>query len=287
MANLSAVPSPASIRTLTSSEQLAQLDSAAWDRLVSAAARPSPYLLSTWVRSWLAEPSFECEQCVVVAERDGELVGAAPFIVRKQGPARIASFVGVHESALGDILLAEGESSATSRSLLDGVVASARPHAFDVFGLPSDSHLARDRRRPHVDGRAGRVAGHRDARRLGRRVRAPRERAPPQQRPAARPPARRGRRRRLLVRDGRRWRPQGSPGRLRAAPDALGGAPRRLVLRHARRPALPARGAAAARRRGPLLDADRAHRRRGPRRSRPGSRSERASTSTATAMPRP
>ena len=142
MANLSQVAAPASLRTLTSSEQLAQLDSAAWDRLVSAAGRPSPYLLSTWVRSWLAEPSFECEQCVVVAEREGTLVGAAPFIVRKAGPARIASFVGVHESALGDILLAEGEQSATSRSLLAGVVAAAKPHAFDVFGLPSDSHLA-------------------------------------------------------------------------------------------------------------------------------------------------
>ena len=142
MANLSVTPAPSDLRTLTGSEQLAQLDSAAWDRLVSAAARPSPYLLSTWVRGWLAEPSFECEPCVVVAERDGALVGAAPFIVRKQSMTRIASFIGAHESALGDILLAPGEIPVQAKRLLDRVISSAKPDAFDVFGLPSNSHLA-------------------------------------------------------------------------------------------------------------------------------------------------
>ncbi|MDX6563800.1 MAG: hypothetical protein QOD65_3614, partial [Gaiellales bacterium] len=142
MANLSVTPAPSSLRTLTDSDQLAQLDSAAWDRLVSAAARPSPYLLSTWVRGWLSEPSFECEPCVVVAERDGALVGAAPFIVREQSMARIASFIGAHESALGDILLAPGELPGQAKRLLDAVVSSATPDAFDVFGLPSGSHLA-------------------------------------------------------------------------------------------------------------------------------------------------
>ena len=142
MPSLSVTPAPSSIRTLTAADQLAQLDSAAWDQLVSAAARPSPYLLSTWVRGWLAEPSFECEPCIVVAERDGSLVGAAPFIVRKQAMTRVASFVGAHESALGDILLAPGELPHTAKRLLDGVVSSAKPDAFDVFGLPSGSHLA-------------------------------------------------------------------------------------------------------------------------------------------------
>jgi CelD/BcsL family acetyltransferase involved in cellulose biosynthesis len=142
MANLSLSPAPPSLRTLTGSEQFAQLDSAAWDRLVCAAARPSPYLLSTWVRAWLAEPSFVSEACIVVAEREAELVGAAPFVLRRSAGARIASFVGAHESALGDILLAPGEHANTARNVLDGVIASGKPDAFDVFGLPSGSHLA-------------------------------------------------------------------------------------------------------------------------------------------------
>lgn len=143
MPNLSALSAPPTIRTITGGEQLAQLDSGAWDQLVAAAPRPSPYLLSTWVRAWLAEPSFEYEPCIAVAEREGSLVGVAPFVVQQRGRARIASFVGTHESALGDILLGQAEGEATGRCLLEGVVASARPDALDVFGLPADSHLAR------------------------------------------------------------------------------------------------------------------------------------------------
>jgi CelD/BcsL family acetyltransferase involved in cellulose biosynthesis len=139
----SARTEPASIRVLTAGEQLAQLDSTTWDALVAAAPRPSPYLLSTWVRSWLAEPSFVSEPCVVVAERGGELAAVAPFVVQKRGAARIARFVGSHESALGDILLREGEPEGTARIVLDSVVASAKPDAVDVFGLPADSNLAR------------------------------------------------------------------------------------------------------------------------------------------------
>jgi CelD/BcsL family acetyltransferase involved in cellulose biosynthesis len=95
------------------------------------------------VRTWLAEPSFEYEPCIAVAERAGTLVGVAPFVMQQCGRARIASFVGTHESALGDILLGPAEGEATGRCLLEGVVASAQPDALDVFGLPSDSHLAR------------------------------------------------------------------------------------------------------------------------------------------------
>jgi CelD/BcsL family acetyltransferase involved in cellulose biosynthesis len=142
MANLSALTAPPSLRTLTGVEQLAQLDSGGWDALVAAAPRPSPYLLSTWVRGWIGEPSFPGEPCIVVAEREGALVGAAPLIVQHRGGARIARFVGAHESALGDLLLAPTEDPATARSLLDTAIAEAKPHAFDVFGLPSNSHVA-------------------------------------------------------------------------------------------------------------------------------------------------
>ena len=63
--------------------------------------------------------------------------------MQRHGRARIASFVGSHESALGDILLAPGEAPSLGRELLDAVVASARPDALDVFGLPAESNLAR------------------------------------------------------------------------------------------------------------------------------------------------
>jgi CelD/BcsL family acetyltransferase involved in cellulose biosynthesis len=142
MANLSALEAPPSLRTLTRAEQLSQVDSGEWDALVAAAPRPSPYLLSTWVRAWLAEPSFPGEPCVVVAERHGALVGAAPLVVQHRAGARIARFVGAHESALGDLLLAPSEGVRTAKAMLDTAIAGAKPHAFDVFGLPSNSNLA-------------------------------------------------------------------------------------------------------------------------------------------------
>ena len=72
------------VRALTDIDGLAQLD-AAWDMLVEAMPRPSPYLFSAWVRAWFAEPAFASEPHVVVAERAGELVGFAPFAVRQAG----------------------------------------------------------------------------------------------------------------------------------------------------------------------------------------------------------
>ena len=112
-----------------------------WDTLVEGMPRPSPYLFSAWVTAWLAEPAFAGEPHVVVAERGGELVGFAPFVMRSAGRARIAMFAGAHESALCDIVLAPGEPPETARVLL-GYLARSGMHALDVFGLPSNSALA-------------------------------------------------------------------------------------------------------------------------------------------------
>ena len=79
---------------------------------------------------------------MVVAERHGALVGAAPLVVQHRAGARIARFVGAHESALGDLLLAPSEGVRTAKAMLDTAIAGAKPHAFDVFGLPSNSNLA-------------------------------------------------------------------------------------------------------------------------------------------------
>ncbi len=112
-----------------------------WDSLVEAMPRPSPYLLSAWVGAWLLESSFGHEPHLLVAERGGEMVGFAPFVVRRHGRARIAEFAGAHESALADIVLAPGESPATARMLLGALPASGAD-AVDVFGLPAGSVLA-------------------------------------------------------------------------------------------------------------------------------------------------
>src|SRR6476620_3239623 len=128
------------VRALTDIDGLAQLDTA-WDTLVEAMPRPSPYLFSAWVRAWFAETAFASEPYVVVAERGDQLVGFAPFALRQAGRTRVAMFAGAHESALGDIVLAPGESPETARKLLAALPDSSM-EALDVFGLPSGSVLS-------------------------------------------------------------------------------------------------------------------------------------------------
>jgi CelD/BcsL family acetyltransferase involved in cellulose biosynthesis len=129
-----------SVRALTDVSALGQIDTA-WDTLVEGMPRPSPYLFSAWVIAWLAEQAFASEPYVLVAERGGELVGFAPFVMRRAGRTRVAMFAGAHESALGDIVLAPGEPRETARMLL-GALPGSGMDALDVFGLPGNSVLA-------------------------------------------------------------------------------------------------------------------------------------------------
>jgi CelD/BcsL family acetyltransferase involved in cellulose biosynthesis len=128
------------VRALTDASALAQMEGA-WDSLVEAMPRPSPYLFSAWVLAWFAEAAFASTPYVVVAERAGELVGFAPFALRQAGRTRVAVFAGAHESALGDIVLAPGEPPETARAMLAALPGSGM-QAVDVFGLPTDSVLA-------------------------------------------------------------------------------------------------------------------------------------------------
>jgi CelD/BcsL family acetyltransferase involved in cellulose biosynthesis len=129
-----------SVRALTDVSALGQIDTA-WDTLVEGMPRPSPYLFSAWVIAWLAEQAFASEPYVLVAERGGELVGFAPFVLRRAGRTRVAMFAGAHESALADIVLAPGEPPETARMLL-GALPGSGMDALDVFGLPGNSVLA-------------------------------------------------------------------------------------------------------------------------------------------------
>ena len=113
-----------------------------WDGLVAAMPRPSPFLLHAWVSSWLAVyEGPNCELCVPIARRSGQLVGALPFVIERAGLRRTATFVGGQHSALADLLLAPGEGTLTGTSLLDAI-RSESYGAVDVFGLPGQSRLA-------------------------------------------------------------------------------------------------------------------------------------------------
>jgi CelD/BcsL family acetyltransferase involved in cellulose biosynthesis len=111
-----------------------------WDALVTSARRPSPFLLASWVASWLREFGDQFDPCITVATRGDLLVGIAPFVVRRSN--RLAHFVGGHESSLADLQLAPGEGLATAQQLLRPLAESGAS-ALNAYGVPGDSALMR------------------------------------------------------------------------------------------------------------------------------------------------
>ncbi|HVG67217.1 MAG TPA: GNAT family N-acetyltransferase [Gaiellales bacterium] len=112
-----------------------------WDAMVRAMPRPSPFMLHAWLAEWWRFHGHG-DLTVHVAWRGGELVGGLPFHVKRSYGLRLVEFVGGHDSALADILLADPGDAAAAGAIARHAVAS--PHdAADVFGLPVDSQLRR------------------------------------------------------------------------------------------------------------------------------------------------
>jgi len=114
---------------------------ASWDGLVRAMSRPSPFMLHGWLLEWWRNFGNGSELAVHIVRRDGQLVGALPLFVRSRWGVRVASFLGDGESALGDLLLAEGVPGTVPHRLIEHVAASGTD-ALDLFGLPRESRLA-------------------------------------------------------------------------------------------------------------------------------------------------
>jgi CelD/BcsL family acetyltransferase involved in cellulose biosynthesis len=129
---------PLELAVVEHEDELAAL--AGWDDLVRGAPRPSPFLLHGWVVEWWRHLAAGRSLAVGVARRDGVLVGVLPLCVRRRLGVRVGEFLGGHESALADLLLAAGEPPSTAADLL----TATRRHVdvIDLFGLPGESRLA-------------------------------------------------------------------------------------------------------------------------------------------------
>jgi CelD/BcsL family acetyltransferase involved in cellulose biosynthesis len=110
-----------------------------WDGLVRGAPRPSPFLLHGWVHEWWRHFGRDRRLAVAAAHRDGALVGVLPLCARRRAGVWIGEFLGGHESALADVLLAPGEPVQTASALIAAVRREVA--AVDLFGLPGDSVL--------------------------------------------------------------------------------------------------------------------------------------------------
>ena len=126
--------------TITDAEGFAGL-AGEWDELVLAQPRPSPFLLHGWLLEWIRHYGDTGAVSVHVARRDGRLVAALPLIVRLRARLKVATFLGGTQSALADLLVADGEADA-GRALAERALAGGQDLA-DLFGLPGEARLAR------------------------------------------------------------------------------------------------------------------------------------------------
>jgi CelD/BcsL family acetyltransferase involved in cellulose biosynthesis len=127
------------VETVTTASGFEELGEG-WDGLVRAMGRPSPFLLHGWLAEWWRAYGEGTQLTVVVARRDGQLVGALPAFVRRSHGVRVLRFLGGHESALSDVLLAPHEPVSTGRALLEHIRREPFDYA-DLFGLPEGSVL--------------------------------------------------------------------------------------------------------------------------------------------------
>lgn len=112
----------------------------AWDELVAAMPRPSPFLLNAWLVEWWRQFGAEGRLAVRAAFRGDRLVAGLPLFVRQRLGLRTLEFVGGSKAALADVMVRAEEEDSTSE-----VVAAAGEgldHDFaNVFGLPARSRL--------------------------------------------------------------------------------------------------------------------------------------------------
>lgn len=126
--------------TVSDEESFAGLADA-WDALVRAMPRPSPFLLHCWLTEWWRHYGEGCSLAVQAAFRDGTLVAALPLIIYPRHGLRIATFLGGRHSVLADLLIADNEDATVAETLVARAASAGQDYA-DLFGLPADCRLS-------------------------------------------------------------------------------------------------------------------------------------------------
>lgn len=113
----------------------------AWDELVAAMPRPSPFMLNAWLVEWWRHFGAEGQLAVRAAFRGGRLVAGLPLFVRQGKGLRTLEFIGGTKAALADVMLLPGEGDSTVAAVAEAGDDLDYDFA-NVFGLPAESRLA-------------------------------------------------------------------------------------------------------------------------------------------------
>jgi CelD/BcsL family acetyltransferase involved in cellulose biosynthesis len=129
------------VELLSAEAELAAL-APAWDELVGAMPRPSPFLLNAWLVEWWRHFGAGGRLAVWTAFRGDRLVAGLPLFVRRRLGLQILEFVGGTKAALADLLLRPEEGDSTAALVAEA--CDGLEHDFaNVFGLTAQSRLAR------------------------------------------------------------------------------------------------------------------------------------------------
>jgi CelD/BcsL family acetyltransferase involved in cellulose biosynthesis len=125
--------------TISNEPGLARLGAdGAWDALVRAMPRPSPFLLHRWLLEWWRHYGEGSDLAIHAAFRGDRLVGALPLYRHERRGLTVTRFAGTH-GAIADVLLAPGEEEAAG-GLARRLVESGHDYA-DLFGLSRSNRL--------------------------------------------------------------------------------------------------------------------------------------------------
>ncbi|MGZ4409167.1 MAG: GNAT family N-acetyltransferase [Gaiellaceae bacterium] len=129
------------VELLSTEAELAAL-APAWDELVGAMPRPSPFMLNTWLVEWWRHYGAGGRMAVRAAFRGDRLVAGLPLCVRRRLGLRTLEFIGGTKAALADVILRAGEGDPIAAVVAE--TGDDSDHDFaNVFGLPAESRLAR------------------------------------------------------------------------------------------------------------------------------------------------
>jgi CelD/BcsL family acetyltransferase involved in cellulose biosynthesis len=134
-----AAPASLTVDRASTPESFAAL-AADWDGLVAAMRRPSPFLLHAWLAEWWRHYGEGGELAVLVARRDGRLVGAIPLCLLRRRGLTILTFLGDRHSVLADLLIAPGEGPDVEAALAERALQLEHDY-LDLYGLPRENRL--------------------------------------------------------------------------------------------------------------------------------------------------